>query len=90
MVDQSTIVAVEQDVNVGMRVAKQILPFLLGIPGFGAVGAALLSAINGIQAIENAMGIPTEAAAAEVVAHNTQGAPNSPTLSGSPVNTTGS
>jgi hypothetical protein len=69
------IATIEGDINIGMRVAKQILPFLIGIPAFSPVATVLLAAINGIETVEKSLGLPTPEAAAQVVSHLT---PNSP------------
>jgi hypothetical protein len=73
------ITQIEKDVNIGLDMAERLLPFLSFIIG-PQVAGLIAAAIKGARTIEGALNNGTAAAVVEATAHNTPGAPNSPTL----------
>jgi lysozyme family protein len=86
MVDVTTLI---KELNIGLDLAEKWDPFLasLGILP-PPVNAVVVAALKGIRTVEAQLGLPTSssgfapAAAAQVEAHLTPGAPNSPALNG--------
>jgi len=80
MVDMTTI---EKDVNIGLDIAEKMLPWFSMFIG-PQVTALIAAAIKGARVIESAVDNGAAAAVQEATAHNTPGAPNSPTLTTGP------
>jgi lysozyme family protein len=71
---------IENDINIGLSVVSNVLPFLSLIPGFGPIAALLTTAVSAVRAVESSVNGGTSAAVAETMSHLTPGAPNSNAL----------